>query len=147
MIAKRFSTTRTSKDFCNLLTDAVPANFLEKLLVFSNKHATRFKAFELLLTFYDALGEPEEEFLRLLPASFDFQTLAEEGVAIPLKYEPLTGKRAVIFIVNRPRSYSAEILSLHKTNVHHSLLQLFVCISKKGLVVVILSAVFTVYVK
>lgn len=68
------------------------ANFLEKLLVFSNKNSTRFKAFELLLQFYDALGEPEEEFLRLLPASFDFQTLADESVAVPLKHEPLIGK-------------------------------------------------------
>jgi len=45
-----------------------------------------------LLQFYDALGEPEEEFLRLLPGSFDFQTLADEGVAVPLMHEPLIGK-------------------------------------------------------
>jgi hypothetical protein len=60
------------------------------MLYIQNKHAYRIKAFELLLELLNTLGNPEEDFLKLLGASVDFSPFLESGSSITFKYEPLS---------------------------------------------------------
>lgn len=84
---------------------------LEKLLYIQNKHAYRVKAFELLLELFNSLGNPDDDFLKILAASVDFSPFVESGSSVTFKYEPLSSPDKFALIPRAvPRTTKEETL-------------------------------------
>lgn len=69
---------------------------LEKSMSTNNKHSIRIAAFELLLYFYMDLGEPEKEFIQLLPAAIDLTGFLQDYPSdTQLRVKPLLSETSL----------------------------------------------------
>lgn len=69
---------------------------LEKSMSSNNKHSIRLAAFELLLYFYMDLGEPEKEFIQLLPGAIDLTGFLQDYPSdTRLRNKPLLSETAL----------------------------------------------------
>lgn len=82
----------------------------------NNKHSIRLSAFELLLHFYLDLGEPEKEFVQLLPAAIDLSGFLQDYPSdTRLKVKPLLADTALFPKADRTLPSKEEALDFIRT--------------------------------
>lgn len=78
---------------------------IEKSLNIMNRQQYRVSAFELLLYFYMDLGEPEKDFLNLLPQCIDLQPfLVADGYSADHHLKPRVIQGDLILVPRAPNS-------------------------------------------